>query len=327
MFGEALDNDTTSAKSPDASNMRQISDRYKVMLGFLAQDNLQSWSKRHSLKILHSYLPNCKDIVVYTSYDIDSMSAILSVTYRQQITNRGRKTMTFNYSNQVYNSRLHDSKNMLYWELMATASHSITLKPQETKFIGGTLKFLSSNQYSRFFIYPGKPGSLYSCTTLSDKREQGTKNMHYSFSGRKDQSDEKILESFLTSRDLLESKIGSVGISYRQESIEQVYYLSRLKLAAAGSTRILFDKNRQHYDLEALYYTGTDNVKALESIQKIIQPLIKLKYTVVKVAQKDGKRNRRWDIQDAQHDILGTISLNYSPSFMEYNTSLTIYGM
>lgn len=321
MFSEDLEN--RPATTPNLKDMRQIADRYKSMLGFLPQDDLNSWSRRHTAKILHTYLANCKNIIVYTNYELDSSDVTFNVKYRQQITNTGKKTITFNYLNQIYNSSVDDPKNTLYWELAATATNSITLKPQESRYIEGKLQFLSSMDYKCFFIYPGLAGSLYSCTTLNDNSSEKL-NRHFFFSGNKQHDDEKILEAFLTTRDLLIENIGGIGVSSKQESTDEISYMSRLQLSSAKSTNITFNKVQATYNIQANYYQGTDYNKAQQSIQNIIQPLNKLNYTTNKLSEKGN--NKQWSILDTSKKIVGLIDQKYSPSFQQYTIELKILG-
>lgn len=321
LFSEQSENSPPS--TPNLEMNRGIGNRFKSMLGFLPQDDLNSWSRRHTAKILHTFTENCRNIVIYTNYDIDSLGATLNVKYRQQITNTGKKIITFNYLNQVYNSNLDDPKNTLYWELAGTANHSLTLKPGETRYIEGTLEFLSSYNYKCFFIYPGVRGSLYSCTTLSDNNSEKL-NTHFSFSVAKQRSDEMIMEAFLKARDLLGENIGGVGISEEIMSTNEISYISKLQLSSASSTNIVFNKGKSSYDVYARYYQGMDYSKAQQSLEYILQPIAKLKYKAIKASEK-GK-NKKWNILDTSNQIVGLIGQDYSPSFQEYTIYLKILG-
>lgn len=124
---------------------------------------------------------------------------------------------------------------------------------------------------------------------------------------------------------MLFSFIGSIAVSYNQASTDHVSYVSRLPLAAAYSTNVMFDRTRSEYDLEALYYRGGQKTKATQTAAEIIQLLGKLKYAAKEVPLKNNNEYK-WELQDAQQKAVGRISISYSPSFMEYETMLVIFG-
>lgn len=327
LFGDFMENDPVLSRSVTAPSMRATCERFKSLLGFLPDDNLVTWSYRHASKIIHSFLPNSKDIVVYTNWDVDSTNVNCYLTYTQQITNTGNKRITFSYYNQVYSTKPEDPTNTIYWSLLATGNHSITLGPKETRSIQGSLEYLITNKFRTTFVYPGKEGALYSCTTLSDKAADDDDMVSNNFSGGRTQSDENILDAFISSRDLLDSFIGGTGITYTQGSVNTISYLSRLQISAASSTNIVYDRTLKRYSLEANYYHGSQKTNALKSVQDLTQLLTKRKYAVKEITTNTNSQERKWEIQDKQNVMLGIIVMNYSPSFKEYEITLVVYGL
>ncbi|MDQ6903491.1 MAG: hypothetical protein M3139_10820 [Bacteroidota bacterium] len=88
---------------------------------------------------------------------------------------------------------------------------------------------------------------------MSDPPDSYSDQMAKHFEGGITQSYESILDTYLSSRDLLYDYIGNVGITYHEESTDKVRYLRRLELSAAKSTDILFDKTKNHYYVKADY--------------------------------------------------------------------------
>jgi hypothetical protein len=325
LFGDFLENDPVLSKSVNAPGMRERCKKFKALLGFLPGDNLIGWSNRHARKILHLSIDNCKDIIVYTNYAVDSTELYLHTDYLQQITNIGKKKITFSFYNQVYNSKRKDPANTLYWELLATAAHSITLLPGQTTSVQGRLNFLSTNDFTPTFIYPGKAGALFSCSTLYDTEDGGVIAASH-FSGGKLQADKYILDAYLKSRDQLADLIGSVGISFNQESVRNIFYISRLQVAAARYTRITYDGLQQKYGLEVGYYHGGQKTKALQAVREVIKLLTPLQYRILQTPPGNGEQSA-WQITDETNELLGRISMNYSPSFGNYDVLLIVFSV
>lgn len=314
----------TDSKSLEA--VHNLAEKYKALLNYLPGDDPGSWSYRHANKIIHSFLPNCRDVVVYTHWTIDSSELDYKITYDQYITNTGNKTITFNYYNQVYGVKRIDPKNTLYWQLLSTKSHSITLPPRTTQFVEGNLTWLTSYEFAPDFIYPGKEGALFSCVTLTDKIEESSDMAANYFSGGKPQSDEKIMEAYLTTRDLLSTYIGAVGVTYDQASTNDISYLSRLQFSNSNETNILYNRASDEYDLESKFYKGTQNDAALQSVQKIISLLNANKYNAVKRSAMNNPQSQEWGIRNPLGKSVGKIFMIYSPSFMEYEVIFKIFG-
>jgi len=285
-----------------------------------------TWSIRLARKTVHSYLPNCKDIVIYTNYDIDSSDVRLILHYNQQITNTGKKTITLSFSDQVYTARRSDPGNTLFWELQATAGHSITLSPNESRTIDDTLGFYSTWEQLPTFTYPGSVGSLYSATTLSDPTDINGQHVRSFLAGDRGQSDEYILKAYISERDILSSRIGSVGRTYDQARTDNVSYVSKLQLGEALITHIVYDRMAGLYNMEALYYSGSQKDVALQRVSDVIRVLDGLRVRAINVAPS-GQRERKWELHDEHNVIIGSIALNYSPSFKKYEAVLTIYGV
>ena len=305
--------------------MKLSLERFETQLDYIPGDNVVYWSKRQAQKIIHAFLPNCKNIVCYTQYTVDSSRLYAFIKYEQQITNTGKKILTFSYYNQIYSKKKSDPKNTLYWQLLVTDAKTITLAPNETQYINGRLEWLPNNDQSAEFVYPGKEGALYACSSLTDPPENVPDRMERYFKGGVSQSDEDMLDGFLSSRDRLEDFIGSVGKVKQPESAENPIYLCRVQLADARTTEIQYSNSTGQYQLNAQYDVDVQKPDAIHTITELIKALKDRNYVIQEHNLPDNN-DRQWDIIDRHGVVAGAVYLNYSVAFQNYKTSLEVFG-
>lgn len=328
LYGEVLANVPATSNTPQLTvqTKNQLANHYKKLLNYLPGDNLLTWSQRHAKKIIHEFLLNCKNIAVYSMNDWDTSAENPFVYYKQNIVNKGDKIITLNYYNQVYTVKREDPKNTLYWDLRSTKSHSVTLQPGEKREIVDSLEWIATKEYMPRFVYLGSEGSLFSCTTVSDKVEYFTKQPRNHFSDPVPTSGALILDIYLTSRSNFETFIGSVGKFYTLKFYGDMSFRSLVQLPSAESTEINYIKRKDRYDLEAKFYTGGSRLKADEAVQTIIQSMDKNEFAIKKQPETVASDDKFWIISDRSGEDIGKITYYHFDSG-NYRVSMSIYGV
>jgi hypothetical protein len=320
-----LQNPPVGLTASDRADMTQTLEKAEKLLDFLPGDDVVTWSKRQAEKIVHINLLNCKNIVFYTEYDVDSSNIWFKIKYNQQITNIGDKVLTFNYYNQVYSKQKSDPKNTLYWKLLDNDAQTVTLSPNETTNIRGRLEWIQGDDQSVAFVYPGMAGALFSCSSLTDPPEVTPGMIDHFFSEGVSQSDKDILDMFLSETDSLLAFIGGIGKIKQPQSADNPIYLSKLQISTASSTEIQYDNASSRYRVHVQYDVEAPKSEAMHTITELISTLSDLDYTVVERKLSD-ENDGQWDIMGKGGIPKGAIYLHYSIAYQVYDTSLDVFG-
>lgn len=327
LYGEVLIN-APSAGNPTLTYTEKIrlAKHYQKLLNYLPGDNIVTWSLRHAKKVIHDYLPNARYIVTYSETDWDTSKDNPYVYYEQIIKNEGDKTITLNYYTQIYTVKRDDPKNTLYWDLRATNSHNFTLKPGETREVIDSLKWVATTDYMPRIVHLGDEGSLFSCTTLSDNREEASSNIPNHYSGNSLSNDAYILEIMFSSRSLYDRFINGVGTVVTRSFKSDVSFVSLLKIPSSIGTDIKWNRKANRYDLDVFYYYGKNKIEALKSAERLIAN-IKLAEHIVKISNKEIEANdKEWEILSEKGEVIGSISM-YEFKNGNYQVKMLVLGL
>jgi hypothetical protein len=307
------------------ADKKRMTEHLKKLLNYLPSDDVVTWSHRHARKILHDHLDNCKDIVVYTEIDWDTSSYNPFVYYEQKVKNFGVKNITLSYYNQVYTVKRTDPQNTLYWNLQATGSHTITIRPGEIIQIRDSLKWTASSDFMPRIVYLGSEGSLFTCTTLSDNIDKRSFVPGNHYKASQSLTDAQILGNYLAARAYFSGYIGSVGLSLVNTFSAGVQYQSLLQFSSAEKTEIEHFRQRNRYTLNVTFYRGENKRAAEQALQNSIA-LFRANNIAVQNERTFGDSgDKNWDIVDDKGKI-GSMSY-FRMWDGNYNVSFKIIGI
>jgi hypothetical protein len=177
------------------------------------------------------------------------------------------------------------------------------------------------------FIHLGDGGSLFSCTTLEDKKyiPEKPEGNHFSSKSTIVMTDGPVLDAYLTTRPFFSDYIGSVGTVLTDKLSGDVNYLSKVRLPSARRTEIQFIKRKNRYDLDVDYYYGKSKTTADKVINQLLEILKNNNHSVKEELLPARAGDRYWDILDNNHEEAGKITFYHFDSGY-YSVSITIYG-
>jgi hypothetical protein len=325
LYGEFLPGiQGTGNPAIGAVDRKKIADRYKQLMNYLPGDNLLSWSLRQARKIIHEHVENCKDLVVYNDLNWDTSPGNPYLYYEQIIKNTGSRIITLNYNNQIYTAKRTDAPNTLYWDLNSANAYSITIRPGMIYKVKDSLKWYGDKELMPTFVYLGRKGALFSCTTLEDKKVEPIVNTGSHFADLTAAKDRSILDKYLSSRSLFSSYINSIGVVHTEKFDRNVMYLSRIEFPSARSTKIEFVRRSNRYDLRVDFYDGTDKLAAENSLKKIIKICQESQLIIKEDKDTAGTAEKTFDIFQ-EGEIIGRIRLYKFDG--EFSTIFIIYGI
>lgn len=308
------------------ADIKKMASRFRQNVNYLPADNLITWSYRQSKKITHDNLLNCKDILVYTTIDWDTSADSPFAYYEQKIINKGNKTLTLSFDNQVYTARRTDAANSLYWNLQSSRSYSFTLSPGQVREISDSLEWIATKDYMPHLVYLGRRGSHFSCTSLSDViPNPSTIVVGNHYANMESTSASDMLESFLTTRPYFDEYIGGVGDTYDEKFSGTITYGSRIFFPEASNTTVEYTPRRKRYDMRVDYYKGPVKSKAQQKLQELQQQFIHSSLSLQEHTHEKGSEDRAWDIMHEGEQI-GSLYLFHLKSG-DYVLHFTIEGI
>jgi hypothetical protein len=325
LYGEFLPNlQTTTKPVINVNERKKIADRYKQLMNYLPGDNLITWSMRQVKKIIHEHVDNCKDLVVYTDINWDTSPDNPYIYYEQIIKNTGSRIVTLNYNNQIYTAKRTDSPNTLYWDLNSANAYSFSIKPGLIHKVNDSLKWYGDKELMPTFVYLGRKGALFSCTTLGDKKVEPVVDAGNHFADPNSPNDRSILDIYLSTRSFFSSYINSIGFVFTERFDRDIFYFSRIEFPSAISTEIEFVKRSNRYDLRVDFYSGTDKLAAENSLKKILK--ICQENQLITKEDKDtiNPPGKKFDVFQ-EGEIIGRIQF-YKFEGGKFSTTFVIFG-